>query len=573
MKKVILKKSKLSWWKSYAFLAASLFAAIMLETYPASAATPSINGSSIPTVSSLTDGSGDVWTVSGGIIDKNGQKAGMSANVIYLLYLNNTIYQENAAKGFWSWNGSTWVGTSDPRTVSANGATSSGSTPLIDSEKNVWVVSSGVIYENGQKAGYSANVIDLTYSGGTIYQENSSDNFWDWNGTTWVASGSPGGSGGPNPTPSPVRAPAGVMGVRVSGNHLIDQNGDLLQLRGVNVSALEGYSIKGQSDPWGGNYPTWTVIGTGAGSNSWHANAVRLPMNEASWLGYSCSGGTSSPSISANYQATVKAAVADANAAGLYVILDLHEAAPSPYCPTIEARLPDAEHAIPFWSSVANTFKGNPAVIFELYNEPVGPSQNTQSVAPASDWYMLLHGGYLTGFSQNTIAGTNINITFETAGMQAMLNAVRGTGATNVVLAAGLEFNSTLNDWLSYTPNDPIHQLAASWHPYFAYEVNNNAGYAQAILNAPYPIVITETGDAFGPNSGTYSPNVQAVTKFSDPRNISYLVWTWDPGWISPGSSGYFQCVYNENGTPTGGEGMYFKAHLLCRAAGNQSCP
>jgi endoglucanase len=32
--------------------------------------------------------------------------------------------------------------------------------------------------------------------------------------------------------------------------------------------------------------------------------------------------------------------------------------------------MPDAAQAIPFWTSVANTFKGNAAVIFDLFNEP-----------------------------------------------------------------------------------------------------------------------------------------------------------------------------------------------------------
>ena len=215
MKKLILKKKKLSRWKYFAFLGAALFAATTLISYPVSAATPSISGSSVPTVTSLTDGSGGLWTVSSGVIYKNGQKAGYSSDVIYLLYLNNTIYQENSAKGFWSWNGSTWVATSDPRIVSANGATSSGSTPLIDSQKNIWTVSSGVVYENGQKAGYSANVIGLTYTNGTIDQENSSQNYWSWNGTTWQPiSGRSPASGG-LVTPTNTMRPIGTL---YSGN-------------------------------------------------------------------------------------------------------------------------------------------------------------------------------------------------------------------------------------------------------------------------------------------------------------------------------------------------------------------
>ncbi len=32
--------------------------------------------------------------------------------------------------------------------------------------------------------------------------------------------------------------------------------------------------------------------------------------------------------------------------------------------------MPDTTQAVPFWTSVATTFKGNDAVIFDLFNEP-----------------------------------------------------------------------------------------------------------------------------------------------------------------------------------------------------------
>ena len=46
--------------------------------------------------------------------------------------------------------------------------------------------SGGVVYENGAKAGYSANVTSLVYEDGVIYQENSADDWWSWNGSGWV---------------------------------------------------------------------------------------------------------------------------------------------------------------------------------------------------------------------------------------------------------------------------------------------------------------------------------------------------------------------------------------------------
>jgi hypothetical protein len=63
-----------------------------------------------------------------------------------------------------------------------------------DSSSNLWTVSGGEVYENAGLAGYSANVIELTYYNNVIYQENGSGNWYSWTGTTWT---------GPvaNPTP------------------------------------------------------------------------------------------------------------------------------------------------------------------------------------------------------------------------------------------------------------------------------------------------------------------------------------------------------------------------------------
>src|ERR1700733_8198452 len=93
-----------------------------LTSSPAMAATASVNGANIPALSQIVDASSNVWTLSSGVVYENGAKAGFSDGVILLLEFNGKIYQENTGKGFWYWSGSTWVGSSDPRVVSASGA-------------------------------------------------------------------------------------------------------------------------------------------------------------------------------------------------------------------------------------------------------------------------------------------------------------------------------------------------------------------------------------------------------------------------------------------------------------------
>jgi len=97
------------------------------------------------------------------------------------------------------------------------------------------------------------------------------------------------------------------------------------------------------------------------------------PLNEDSWLGLTVTGIPGNV-ISLNgpgYQAEVKATVAAANAAGLYVILDLHWTAPSNFAANTQNPFMNADNSINFWTSVATAFQGNPAVMFEVFNEPV----------------------------------------------------------------------------------------------------------------------------------------------------------------------------------------------------------
>ena len=129
-----------------------------------SLAAASVSGARIPSATEITDQQANVWTVSSGVILENGIKAGYSANVSQLLYLNGVIYQKNTAGGWWSWNGSSWAGAKDPRTVSTAGAMIPTVKQLVDGSLNVWTVTSGVIYENGATAGYSANVAKLVYA-------------------------------------------------------------------------------------------------------------------------------------------------------------------------------------------------------------------------------------------------------------------------------------------------------------------------------------------------------------------------------------------------------------------------
>jgi endoglucanase len=374
---------------------------------------------------------------------------------------------------------------------------------------------------------------------------------------------------------TPVAATGNAsLSVRVEGDHFIDANNVPLQLRGMNASGLEFVAVQGwdASDPWGGVAPNFAAIKT------WKANTVRLPLNEASWLGYPCvdgTGATRNPDPGHNYQATVQKAVADATAAGLYVIVDLHWTAPKNFCPLAQNPMADADNSLTFWTSIANTFKGYPNVLFELFNEPYLYYLSSGEI----DWKVLMQGGTQTAYVTGNGSAYTANYTWQVAGMQQMLNAIRTTGATNVVLVAGLSWAQDLSQWNANKPTDPAKQLGAVWHAYpnsgtvgdpqAALPKFGSIGYTwtQSVLSAGYPVLITEFGDHNA--AGTVgSPFVSNLLPWADAHGASYTGWTWDP-WGDNDNV----LIKDSTGTPTDGYGVYTKAHYLCVATGSSNCP
>jgi endoglucanase len=100
---------------------------------------------------------------------------------------------------------------------------------------------------------------------------------------------------------------------------------------------------------------------------SWHANVVRIGLNQAFWL---------RPLYAKAYKQTVLQAVEWAKQAGLDVILDLH------WSDRGDAKVNPGQQAMPdqsslaFWKEVAELFKDDHRVLFELYNEPKNVTAN-----------------------------------------------------------------------------------------------------------------------------------------------------------------------------------------------------
>jgi hypothetical protein len=74
----------------------------------------SANGTMIPSASRIVDSGGNSWTVSGGVIARNGTLQSDTHAVIVLVYYDAVIYQENIHCNWWSWTAGAWLATGEP---------------------------------------------------------------------------------------------------------------------------------------------------------------------------------------------------------------------------------------------------------------------------------------------------------------------------------------------------------------------------------------------------------------------------------------------------------------------------
>ncbi|MFF4489499.1 cellulase family glycosylhydrolase [Streptomyces sp. NPDC001544] len=329
-----------------------------------------------------------------------------------------------------------------------------------------------------------------------------------------------------DPPPATGKAPA----LHVSGNKLVDADGKTRRLLGVNRSGGEFMCVQGRGI-WDGPVDDAAIKAIA----DWKANAVRIPVNEECWLGLS---NVKPEYAGTNYVNAVKDLVARVEAHGMTPIVDLHwtygqytgnSAGCSDVHATCQKPMPDMQYTPSFWSSVASTFKNDPAVAFDLFNEPY-PDRSTSTTTQA--WQCWRDGGTCSGIS------------YEVAGMQDLVDSIRSTGAKNVILAGGLAYSNDLSQWLTYKPTDPTGNLAAAYHVY-----NFNTCASESCWNstlAPVAQQVPLVAGEIGENTCSHGFVDQAMKWFDD-RNLSYLGWTWNTWDCSSGPS----LISSYDGTPT----------------------
>jgi hypothetical protein len=311
----------------------------------------------------------------------------------------------------------------------------------------------------------------------------------------------------------------------VSGNHVLGGNNQPVHLHGVNYSGTEFACIQG----WGiFDGPSDDAMITALAT--WHANVVHMGLNEDCVLGIN---GVDSQYAGANYMNAIRAFVNRLHAHGLYAEISLMWAAPGSQQALDHPPILDQDHGPAAWTAIANAFRDDPNTFFGLQSEPHNIS-----------WACWKNGG------------SSCSVGYTAFGMQAALNTIRATNATNVITASGIDWANNLQQWLANKPADPLNQLMAEQHVY-----GGNTCYTPSCLNAytapvaaQVPVVFGEFGEMYDASSCA-TTNTQAMVNWADAHGVNYEAWTWDT-W-----GNCLSLISNFDGTPNGNYGNWMRSH------------
>src|SRR5579862_9007316 len=318
-------------------------------------------------------------------------------------------------------------------------------------------------------------------------------------------------------TPSSDAAPAtaGLTGLRVAGNKLVDGTGRTVALQGINRSGTEYACIQG----WGifdGPSDNASI----AAMATWHVNIVRVLLNEDCWLDIN---GVKSQYAGANYRKAIVNYVNLLHRNGMYAEVSLVWGAPGTYKATYQPGGPDADHSPAMWAAMAATFKNDPNVILAPWGETI------------TGWTCFMQ----TGCNDQATYGPK-NKGYQTAPMRQAVDVMRKAGYHGVIAISCIDYANmcgTLPDgskydgstWLESRPSDPDHQLAAEAHVYGKNVCDTTACFdsSMAPIAKTVPLIFGETGETYDA-SDCGSSYISTILNWADAHGVGYEAWTWD---------------------------------------------
>jgi endoglucanase len=210
------------------------------------------------------------------------------------------------------------------------------------------------------------------------------------------------------------------------------------------------------------------------------------------------------------------------------------------------------ERSDDFWRSVARAFKSDRSVIFDVFNEPYSRYGDMGLVFDLT-WACWRNGG--CNAPRAHILQPLDGQTYPTIGMQAMVDAIRSTGATQPIILSGRDFGNDLGGWLANRPADG--QLIAGFHNYSHQICHTQACWDATI--APIAAQVPVVSGEFGANDCS-TAHVKAFMDWADQRDIGYLIWAW---WVLPDRRCSTHAVLADvRGRARAPNGTAFKSHL-----------
>lgn len=275
----------------------------------------------------------------------------------------------------------------------------------------------------------------------------------------------------------PVNGP-----LTVAGTKIVDATGQPVALRGVNSTWLVDHA-KGLSD---GSPLSDRSVATMRG---WGMNVVRIMLAEQLWNRSECD-------YSPAYATTVDRVVRSVTSRGMIAMLDLHTATGTRCSKPRMLPMAD-EGSLTMWGQLADRYKSNPLVAFDVFNEPHGISDE-----------IWLHG----------TAGSS-PLGYRVVGMQRLVDTIRSTGAKNLVFVSGNSWGATPPRALlagsnvvyathSYTCPTQAPPKCSAPDPFDAAPSNGARLSAWDALASKAPVVVTEFGWPGFEATGAFIRNV-----------------------------------------------------------------
>jgi hypothetical protein len=332
-------------------------------------------------------------------------------------------------------------------------------------------------------------------------------------------------------------------GISVSGNRLVDGDGRVVHLHGVNRSGTEYACVQG----WG-IFDGPSDDASVQAMQSWNVDVVRVPLNEDCWLNVN---GIAQQYAGSNYIEAIVDYVNLLHRHGMYAEVSLMWGAPGGYQATYQPAAPDEDHSPAMWSSMAATFKNDPNVILAPWGETtVG-------------WKCFMR----KGCDDQATYGPS-NAFYQTAAMQQAVNLMRKAGYAGVISIPCIDYANACgkiggskyggSTWLEQRPRDPLHQLAAEAHVYGKNLCDTTACFNSSMrpVTRKVPMIWGETGETY--DGSDCDPNyIPAFMKWADAHGVGYEAWTWD-AW---GGCGVLISDYN--GAPANAWAAWVQRHYL----------